>query len=135
MFLLDTMVLSESIKARPTPAVVTWLESNRRQALFMSVASVGEITRGIRKLGGRDISRANAYRAWLDDLLARFADNVLPVQISTMKIWGRLSLEQKNSDPDLLIAASALEHDLTLVTRNIRHFEPTGVRLFNPHPA
>lgn len=133
MYLIDTMVLSESFKARPHDHVLSWLESIRWSPSYISVLSVGEISRGIRKLEKLDSRRADDYRAWLDTILADYQGRILPVTIPIMRIWGLLTRDLKNTNPDLLIAATALEHDLTVVTRNLRHFEPTGVKLFNPY--
>ena len=133
MFLFDIMVLSETFKPRPHPGALSWLDANRNASSHISVLSVGEITRGICKLDSESPHRADEYRSWLQTILTDYEGRVLPITIGVMRVWGRLTHELKNTNPDLLIAATALEHDLTVVTRNIRHFRPTGVNLLNPY--
>jgi hypothetical protein len=133
MFLIDTMVLSESFKARPHPDVISWMTSVPERPIFISGVAVGEISRGVRKLERQDTNRAAGYRDWLETILEDYDGRIPPIAIGTMRMWGPLTYDLRHTNPDLLIAATALEHDLTLVTRNIRHFEPTGVKLFNPY--
>jgi predicted nucleic acid-binding protein len=87
----------------------------------------------VRKLEKSDPSRALAYREWLEGILTDYSERILPITTSTMRVWGPLTYDLRNTNPDLLIAATALEHNLTVVTRNIRHFEPTGAKLFSPY--
>lgn len=132
--LLDTMVLSEGFKSRPDPAVLQWLEKSRkRNAAFLSVITIGEISRGIARIEKVEGRRPDRYTAWLESTLLDYGQRVLPVTIEIARRWGRLTNDLRNTNPDLLIAATALEHDLTVVTRNTRHFEPTGAKLLNPY--
>ncbi|MDI6028705.1 type II toxin-antitoxin system VapC family toxin [Corticibacterium sp. UT-5YL-CI-8] len=133
MFLIDTMVLSEGFKPNRDANAIAWLEANADKTLFLSVLSVGEIARGIRKIEDREPQRAGQYRRWLDSVLADYDANILPLTVPIMKRWGVLTFEVGNTAPDLLIAATALEHNLTLVTRNIRDVQNTGVKLLNPY--
>lgn len=135
MFLFDTMVLSETFKRRPDANVVRWLTANRTASVHISVLSVGEITRGICKLEPTDPQRAEDYRDWMMGVLNDYRERMLPITVDIMQAWGVLTHRFQNTNPDLLIAATALVHDLTVVTRNLRHFEATGVRLFNPYDA
>ena len=133
MLLLDTRVLSETFKPRPHPSVLSWLEANRNSSIHISVLSVGEITRGIRKLEPTAGRRAEEYRNWLETVLTDYEGRILPITVEIMQVWGSLTYELKNTNPELLIAATALEHDLTVVTRNTRHFAATGAKLLNPY--
>lgn len=132
-YLLDTMVVSEPMKNRPDPAVLTWLRAVANEELFLSVLSVGEIVRGIRKIEVVEQMPARRYRAGLQTIIDDFGERIVPIGLDIMRRWGDLSFRLKHTNPDLLIAATALVHDLTIVTRNARHFEPTGAKLFNPY--
>lgn len=132
-YLIDTMVLSEQSKAKAGQAVRGWLQTIDLQDIFISVVTIGEIQRGIHRL--ERLRPASRHRSWLDSTLQQYATQLLPITLDVARRWGALTFDMKRTDPDLLIAATALEYDLTLVTRNVRHFEPTGVKLFNPYGA
>ena len=132
MFLIDTDVLSALRRRERHPEVVEWLSVQRDSDLHLSVVTIGEVERGIVQQQGRDPWFAQQLAAWLDGILARYGDRVLPVGLATARRWGRLTAEVGHSSADLLIAATALEHGLTVVTRNVRHFEPTSVPVLNP---
>ncbi len=127
MFLLDTDVLSALRRRERNLDIVRWVEKQRTADLYLSVVTVGEIERGIAQQDRRDPSFAREMALWLDRLLDWYGERVLPVDSATARRWGRLSATLGHEDADLLIAATALEHGLTVVTRNVRHFEPTGV--------
>ena len=131
MFLLDTDVLSALRKRERNPEAVRWVEAQRASDLYLSVVTVGEIERGIGQQQRRDPSFAMDLAFWLDRVLAWYGDRILPVDAATARRWGQLSAVLGNDSADLLIAATALEHGLTVVTRNARHFEPTGVHIVN----
>ena len=133
MYLIDTMVVSERSKATASQSVLNWLQSIKLEDAFLSVVTVGEIQRGIHKLETLERRPAKRHRSWLDQTLLEYSGRILPVTLDIARRWGPLTYDMRHTNPDLLIAATALEHDLTLVTRNIRHFEPTGARLFNPY--
>lgn len=131
-FLLDTVVLSELRKRERNPGVAQWIEAHRDTELFLSVVSIGEIERGIEMQRSRDADFAQRLGRWMGHLLTAYADHILPVTADIAQRWGRLSATLGNQGADLLLAATALEHDLTVITRNQRHFAPSGVRVENP---
>ena len=131
-FLLDTVVLSELRKSKPSRKVVQWLKAQKRESLFISVVSIGEIERGIEKVRKTDAAFAGDLEQWLEALMRLYGDHVIPVNANAARLWGRLSAKLGHDGADLLIAATALASGLTVVTRNVKHFAPTGVRVFNP---
>ena len=132
MFLLDTDVLSAHRRPDRTPAIANWLSSRRTVDLHLSVVSIGEIERGIARQRARDAAFAEALASWLDRVLRLYGDRILGIDAPTARRWGRLSASIGHQGADLLIAATALEHGLTVVTRNVRHYEPTGVSVLDP---
>ena len=132
MYLMDTNVVSALRQPDRHPGPTLWLEAQRVSDVYLSVVTLGEIERGIARqtLPNPDFARALAQ--WFERTLTWFADRILPVDAATALRWGRISASVGNRDVDLLIAATALEHGLTVVTRNVRHFEPTGVPVLNP---
>ena len=133
MFLLDTDVLSALRRPDRSPGLIQWLHAQRLTDLYLSVVTVGEIERGITQQWQRDPRFAQDLARWLDRVLAWYGDRVLPIDVATARRWGQLSSILGHSGADLLIAATALEHGLTVITRNVRHFEPTGVPFINPY--
>jgi len=131
MYLLDTNVVSELRRIRPHGAVVAWIAGKRAENLFVSAMTLAEIQAGIEMTREQDPAKAAAIEAWLDDVAASFA--VLPADGRVFRAWARL-MHRKQDDvlEDALIAATAIVHDLTVVTRNVRDFEAFGVRLENP---
>ena len=102
-------------------------------ALYVSVITVGEIRRGIELIRHRgDARQARQLEAWLELILQEFEDHILDFAHDEAQLWGRLRVPHPENAIDKQIAATALTHDLTLVTRNIEHFEGLGVRIFNP---
>lgn len=132
MYLLDTVVFSEFFKHRPHPGFVRWLKDKPEDALFLSTVTVGEVESGIERQRDRDAAFAEALLGWLERSLEVYGDRVLPITTPVSRRWGRLTARLRRADADLLIAATALEHGLTVVTRNVRHFLPTGVPIENP---
>jgi predicted nucleic acid-binding protein len=135
-FLLDTCVISELVAKQPNLQVVQWVDSIDEDKLFLSAITIGEIKRGIEKLA--DSSRKNALVEWLEgDLLIRFTDRILPIDIPVMLVWGQLTggLEKQGRRMpaiDSLIAATCLQGRLDLVTRNESDFAHSGVTVLNP---
>lgn len=130
--MLDTVLLSELRKAKPSRKVVRWVQAQKPEALFVSVVSIGEIERGIEMARKSDAAFAAELELWLEALLRLYDDQVLPVSADAARLWGRLSAKLGHDGVDLLIAATALTHGLTVVTRNAKHFAPTGVAVINP---
>lgn len=132
MYLLDTVVLSELRKRDRHPGVVRWLLEKPAEQLFLSVVTIGEIERGIVRQRARDAAFAEALAAWLDRTVQIYADRILPIDTRIARRWGALSGRIGHDGADLLIAATALEHGLAVVSRNIRHFEGTGATVIDP---
>lgn len=134
--LLDTNVLSEVQRPAPDPKVLTWLDALDEDRAFISVASIAELRRGIALMDeGR---RRSALAAWLaDDLPARFAERILPIDQAVAERWGDLMAQGRRSGVALSVmdgffAATALAYHLTLVTRNVRDFSAFAVPMLNP---
>jgi toxin FitB len=138
-FLLDTNVPSELIRTRPNPQVGNWVYVQDEQSLYLSVVSIGELRRGFVTLPAG--KRRSELERWFEhDLLPRFQGRILPVSQSIADRWGVLDGEcQLKGKPlnaaDGMIAATALEHDLTIVTRNVKDFAGLAVEVFNPWDA
>ena len=132
MFLIDTDVLSALRRRERNPGIARWLAGQRTTDLYLSVVSIGEIERGIAGVKCRDPSFAERLEEWLDALLRIYGDRVLTVDLSVARRWGRLSEAMRHKGADLLIAATAVEHGLTVVTRNTRHFAAAGVPVLDP---
>jgi hypothetical protein len=132
MFLIDTVTLSELRRRKRDPMVVAWFERQRTTDLFLSVISIGEIERGIARQRTTDPDFAGALAAWLDRVLTLYGERVVTFDLPTARRWGALSAALGNDGADLMIAATALENGLTVVTRNVSDFEPTGVTVLDP---
>ncbi|MBK8253227.1 MAG: type II toxin-antitoxin system VapC family toxin [Polyangiaceae bacterium] len=131
MFLLDTNVVSELRRSKPHGAVVAWLESVPAEALFLSAVTLAEIQRGIELTRETDASKANEIETWLDSVGSTLS--VLPLTGAICRRWARLQHHKpREVIEDLLIAATAIEHDLLVVTRNVKDYQGLGVRWFNP---
>lgn len=135
-FLLDTNVPSELARPRPDAKVIAWLAGQDMNALFLSVVTLGELRKGITVMPAS--IRKSQLERWLrDDLLHRFEGRVLPLTPAVAERWGVLEGQRQLSGrplsvPDAQIAATALEHGLTLVTRNVRDFAGLGAEIVNP---
>ena len=132
MFLLDTVIVSELRKKTPNARVVKWISSQHEDGLYLSVITLGEIERGIEKRRKEDPLFADALTAWLESMTRLYTDRILPVSATIARRWGRLSVQLGHDGADVLIAATALTHGLTVITRNTSHFIPTGVSVINP---
>jgi toxin FitB len=135
-YLLDTCVVSELVSKNPNPRVIEWIDSIDSESACLSIITIGEIRKGIEKLPASE--RRNKLEAWLsEDLVARFAGRILPINLEVALTWGQLtgSLESEGKRMpaiDSLIAATALHSHCTLVTRNEADFRHAGIALINP---
>ena len=132
MFLIDTDVLSALRRRERYPQIARWMSKQRAGDLFLSVVSIGEIERGLTRQERSNPDFARTLALWLDNVIKLYGEQILGVSVAIARRWGRLSARIGNDSADLLIAATALEHGLTVVTRNVRHFRPTGVAVVDP---
>jgi predicted nucleic acid-binding protein len=132
-YLLDTNVVSELRKrTRASAAVSSWFAEVDSNDLFLSALVVGELRQGTERIRRRDPVAAERLERWLLALVESYADRILPVDQRIAELWGRLNVPDPLPAVDGLLAATALVHDLTLVTRDTRQIARTGVRLHDP---
>jgi toxin FitB len=138
-FVLDTNVVSELRKIRSgkaEPRVVAWAQTVDAADLFVSAITILELEQGILSMQRKDPVQAAMLRAWMDQqVLPEFASRTLPIDTAVAQRCARLHVPDKRGERDALIAASALVHGMTVVTRNDADFAPTGVLVFNPWAA
>ncbi|EAQ4377985.1 type II toxin-antitoxin system VapC family toxin [Salmonella enterica] len=136
MYVLDTNVVSELRKARTGKIdanVAAWAESIDASALFVSSITIMELELGILSVERRDAIQGSRLRSWLEQhVLPEFSGRTLPVDTAVALRCARLHVPDKRSERDAIIAATALVHGMTVVTRNVADFEPTGVAIINP---
>ena len=134
MFLLDTNVVSEFRRIRPHGAVVNWLRGLAIEHLFLSAVTVGEIQVGIVRTRPRDVARADELEIWLDEVVATYSVGPMDaMDASTFRVWAALTDKRSQSVIlDAMIAATAIVHGLTVVTRNVRDFDQFEVAILNP---
>jgi toxin FitB len=132
-WLLDTNIVSELRKGeRAHPGVRAWFADAEEESLYTSVLVVGELRRGIESLRRRDVPSALALEQWLSGITGGFADRILAIDQVVAERWGRLNVPDPVPTVDGLLAATALVHGLTLVTRNTKDVVRTGVALLDP---
>ncbi len=132
-WLIDTNVVSDLRKGdRANDGIRAWFAEAGEDELFTSVLVLGEIRRGIESIRRRDTPSALALEQWLDRLTADFGERVLPIDARVADRWGRLNVPDPVPTVAGLLAATALVHDLVLVTRNVRDVANTGVRVLDP---
>ncbi len=131
-YLLDTNVISETRKARADGGVIAFLSAAEAAGLFLSVLTLGELRKGVAAKYRTDPGAADQLGAWVDGIETIFADRVLPIDAAIARRWGELSANRSLPVIDTLIAATAISHGLTLVTRNMRDVASTGVGLIDP---
>ena len=131
-YLLDTNTVSEPKRKRPNAAAAAWLRRVDQSLLFISVLTLGEIENGVTRLASRDKIAADALRAWAEGIRADFSSRIIAVDLAIAETWGRISARRPLPVADGLLAATALVHGMTLVTRNVRDVADTGVKLINP---
>lgn len=134
-YLLDTCVISELIKTKPDQNVVKWIEEKDEEHLFISVICLGEIKKGITKIA--DQKRKNQLIDWFNKLEERFEGRILPIDQNVAEKWGTIQGELENKGLamptiDSLIACSALAYNMSVVTRNEKDMQRSGVEIINP---
>ena len=136
MYLVDTDVISEARKQERGNAGVRAFFSRTSEEgaeLYLSVITIGELRQGVERIRHRgDESQALRLEQWLLNLTAAYADRILPLDEETAHVWGRLRVPNPENPLDKQIAATALIHDLVVVSRNVAHYERTGARVMNP---
>lgn len=131
-YLLDTNILSETRKKQADERVMAFLSAAEPSALFISVLSLGELRKGVSLKNRSDAEAARRLGTWVDGLEFSFGDRILGVDAAIARQWGELSAQRSRPVVDTLLAATALVHELTLVTRNVSDVRDLGVKLLDP---
>jgi tRNA(fMet)-specific endonuclease VapC len=135
-FLLDTCILTEFARKRPEPRVIKWLDSVKEEKLYVSVVTIGEIQRGVERLP--ESARKDALLKWVGEgLVERLKDQILPLDTTTLMLWGSLTSWRENEGKPLgvlesLITATALRNHLTIATRYVEVYHRSGAPVVNP---
>ncbi len=135
-FLVDTNCISEVVRVKPDPRVLAWIEAADESLLYISVLTLGEIRKGVAALP--QSRRRSRLETWLEvELQARFSGRILPIDVAVADRWGLLAANAKASGKSLstmdgLLAATAIHHNLTIVSRNVSDFAPVPVQVLNP---
>jgi predicted nucleic acid-binding protein len=132
VFLLETNVLSELTRKAPHPNVLSFFSRSKPGSLCISALTLGEIRRGVAHKAKTDMRAALEFEAWAKELEHIYASRILSVDAEVASIWGALSAQRTRPIVDTLLAATALHHGLTMVTRNTADVRDTGVPLINP---
>lgn len=133
MFLIDTNVISEVRKGvRANPAVRGWFRKHAAQAHYLSALTVGEIRRGIEQVRTKDPVKAAVFEQWLSEITLIFEGRILGIGLDEAETWGRLGVDRNLPEVDGLIAATALAHGLAVVTRNVKDFADSRLKVINP---
>ncbi|NOT17169.1 MAG: type II toxin-antitoxin system VapC family toxin [Sulfuriferula sp.] len=131
MYLLDTNIVSELRRIRPHGGVVAWIEAIADADLHLCAVTMGEIQAGIEITREQDVDKAVLLESWLNQVAATY--NLIDMDAAVFRLWAKLMHKQSNTVyEDAMIAACAITHNLTVVTRNVRDFERFPVRVFNP---
>ena len=131
-YLLDTNVLSETRKKKADAGVVAFLEATDSASLYLSVLTIGELRKGVAMKRHSDPAAAKSLAAWVEGLEFGFADRLLGIDAATARLWGDWCGDRPRPVVDTLLAATAVQHGLTLVTRNTRDVSDIPVRVHNP---
>ena len=135
-YLLDTNVVSELRKGpRCDPGVASWFAGISSEEIYLSALILGEIHKGVENIRRRDQAAAEALEGWFQELVATHSDRILPIDQAIAEQWGRFNVPDPLPVLDGLLAATASVYSLTLVTRNLKHVERTGVDCLNPFSA
>ncbi|MES2832429.1 MAG: type II toxin-antitoxin system VapC family toxin [Pseudomonadota bacterium] len=136
MYLVDTNVISESRKGSKANAGVKAFFQKvvfDNSEIYLSVITIGELRHGVERIRYRgDTAQADALEHWLEQVTKEYSDNIIAFDAETAHVWGRLRVPNPENGIDKQIAATALLHDLMVVTRNVKDYSSTGVRLWNP---
>jgi predicted nucleic acid-binding protein len=131
-YLLDTNVLSETRKKKADAGVIAFLQASEASTLYISVLTLGELRKGVATKKHEDAEAAKRLADWVDGLEYSFADRILGIDAATARLWGDWASERPRPVVDTLLAATAVLHGLTLVTRNVRDVRGIPVKLLNP---
>ena len=136
MLLLDTNVVSELRKIRTSRVdkrVAEWADAVDSSVLYISVMTIFELEMGVTQMERKDVVQGRALRAWLENqVLPTFGERILPIDAAVARVCGSLHVPNRHNERDAFIAATALVHGMTVVTRNARDFKATGVPVVNP---
>jgi len=131
-YLFDTNAISETRRKMPDTGFAAFLEKIGDAPIFISVLTLGELRKGVAKKRRADTIAADALGVWVNGIESRFAGNIVPVTGDIAQVWGELTADRPRSAVDTLIAATAIVHGLTVVSRNVTDFEDLPVRLVTP---
>jgi hypothetical protein len=131
-YLLDTNILSETRRKRADERVISFLSAADASALFISVLTLGELRKGVAAKRRSDPDSARQLDLWVDGLEYSFAERILGIDLATARLWGEWSAQRARPVIDTLLAATAVAHNLTLVTRNVRDVRDLKVKLLDP---
>ena len=134
-YLIDTNAISEMRKAKPNAGVVSWFHSISADSGYLSVLTLGELRRGAAIKRQRHPEMTDRYSRWIDALELGYADRLLEIDRAVATLWGELSVGRTRAVVDTLLAATAIVHDLTLVTRNTQDVSDLPMKLLNPWQA
>jgi toxin FitB len=132
MYLLDTVTVSQSLSRRANAGALAWIAKQDAGQLYLSVVTIAEIRRGAVQVRTRDAKFADRIDEWLATTTGAFGDRIIPIGISIARVWGMLQAAAGHGGEDIMIAATALDRDLTVVTQNTKDFAALGVKLQNP---
>ena len=139
-YLIDTCVLSECVKKTPDPLVAEWFNQQQPEQLYLSSITLAEIKKGLYKIKFTQPERFKKLEQWLNNIEVKFLNRILPITEDILDKWAEISADaelqgQTLAVMDSLIAATAQQHQLTLVTRNVDDFKATPVKIINPYHA
>ena len=134
-YLLDTNVISETRRKQPDPGLIRFLEGSTSSSLYLSVLTVGELRKGASMKRRSDPRYARELSMWIDTLESEYADRLVMIDAAVTRVWGEISAERSRPVVDTLLAASAMVHQMTFVTRNTGDVQDLKVKLMNPWTA